>query len=246
MRTSSRQEAKPMMRLASPWPVTTACARYRSSAAAAMVTVHHINAAKIDVLIMIASATKAQRVLPVLCHLPRDHNDLLINVVNERAVRRPVGSCGATCPHQKARRLAGLFRSVLLMAGTAAASRCAATNAGCGVDVRCAAADMRHRGGCVRRAHLGACVHRRATHMTNIGTTDIRLRDMRRHGMSRRWRGGEARGLMRARDRLLHGSAGAVHMHQASLLLRGLCTTHMGQARLTRDSRRNARARPPF
>ena len=74
-----------------------------------MVTVHHINAAKIDVLIMIASATKAQRVLPVLCHLPRDHNDLLINVVNERAVRRPVGSCGATCPHQKARRLAGLF-----------------------------------------------------------------------------------------------------------------------------------------
>ena len=155
--------------------------------------------------------------LPVLCHLPRDHNDLLINVVNERAVRRPVGSCGALAHTKKPGAWPGFFRSVLLVAGTAASSRGAAANAGCGVDVRCAAADMRHRGGCVRRAHLGACVHRRATNMTNIGTTDIRLRDMRRHGMSRRWRGGEARGLMPARDRLLHGSAGAVHMRQASL-----------------------------
>ncbi len=45
-----------MMRFASPWPVTTACARYRSSAAAAMVTVQYIKAAKIDILTMTASA----------------------------------------------------------------------------------------------------------------------------------------------------------------------------------------------
>ena len=127
------------------------------------------------------------------------------------------------------------------MAGTAS-SRCAAANVGCGFYMRCAAAtDMRHRGCYVRRAHLGVCVHRRATHMTHIGATEVGLRDMGRHGRPRRWRGGEARSFVLACDRLLHGSAGAIHMRQVSLLLRGLRTTHMGQALLTRDARRNAR-----
>src|SRR5260370_37641712 len=45
-----------MVRFAPPGPGTTACAGYRSSAAAGMVTVQYIKAAKIDILIMTASA----------------------------------------------------------------------------------------------------------------------------------------------------------------------------------------------
>src|SRR6266581_2242754 len=52
MRTSSKQEAKPMMRFASPWPVTVACARYRSSAAVAIVPLQHVNVTVSDILIM--------------------------------------------------------------------------------------------------------------------------------------------------------------------------------------------------
>src|SRR5258706_10756781 len=52
MRTSSKQEAKPMMRFASPWPVTIACARYRSSAAVAIAPLQHVNATVSDILIM--------------------------------------------------------------------------------------------------------------------------------------------------------------------------------------------------
>src|SRR6266478_1650636 len=52
MRTSSRQEAKPTIRFASPWPVTIACDRYRSSAAVAIVPPQHVNATVSDILMM--------------------------------------------------------------------------------------------------------------------------------------------------------------------------------------------------
>src|SRR6267154_980535 len=52
MRTSSRQEAKPTMRFGSPWPVTIACARYRSSAAVAIVPLQHVNVTVSDILMM--------------------------------------------------------------------------------------------------------------------------------------------------------------------------------------------------
>jgi hypothetical protein len=56
MRTSSKQEAKPMMRFASPCPMTIACARYRSTAAVAIVPAQHVNAAVSHILIMTPTA----------------------------------------------------------------------------------------------------------------------------------------------------------------------------------------------
>src|SRR5579863_8097701 len=127
-----------------------------------------------------------------------------------RAFARPVGSTPPT--HAPATKSPApgraFFRSMVLVAGTAASGRSAA-NVRRGVDVRRAAAThmLRHRRCGARAAHLGTRVHRRAT------AADIRLRDTRR--------GSKARRLMRPRQRLLRArldSVGAIEMRRTPFL----------------------------